>query len=63
MFTRSADLPEGVTRLPIKTVHLNKSPMVVGNVQHTDARPWRSAGASTWPRQRRTPKWPARCPT
>ncbi len=32
MFTRSADLPEGVTRLPIKTVHLNKSPMVVGNV-------------------------------
>jgi exodeoxyribonuclease-1 len=32
MFTRSADLPEGVTRLPIKTVHLNKSPMVVGNL-------------------------------
>ncbi len=29
----SADLPEGVTRLPIKTVHLNKSPMVVGNVK------------------------------
>ncbi|NMM89065.1 exodeoxyribonuclease I [Rhodococcus sp. SRB_17] len=32
MFTRSADLPEGVARLPIKTVHLNKSPMVVGNL-------------------------------
>ena len=32
MFSKSADLPEGVTRLPIKTVHLNKSPMVVGNV-------------------------------
>ena len=32
MFTRTADLPEGVARLPIKTVHLNKSPMVVGNV-------------------------------
>ncbi|WP_311220906.1 MULTISPECIES: exodeoxyribonuclease I [unclassified Acidovorax] len=32
MFTRSADLPEGMTRLPVKTVHLNKSPMVVGNV-------------------------------
>jgi exonuclease I len=32
MFTRAADLPEGVTRLPIKTIHLNKSPMVVGNV-------------------------------
>ncbi|EGF31914.1 Exodeoxyribonuclease I [Oxalobacteraceae bacterium IMCC9480] len=33
MFTRSADLPEGVTRLPIKTIHLNKSPMVVGNLK------------------------------
>ena len=32
MFTRATELPEGVTRLPIKTVHLNKSPMVVGNV-------------------------------
>jgi exodeoxyribonuclease I len=32
MFTRSDELPEGVTRLPVKTVHLNKSPMVVGNV-------------------------------
>ncbi|RRD67408.1 exodeoxyribonuclease I [Comamonadaceae bacterium OH2310_COT-174] len=31
LFTRQADLPEGVQRLPIKTVHLNKSPMVVGN--------------------------------
>ncbi len=33
MFTRSADLPEGLTRLPIKTVHLNKSPMVVGKLK------------------------------
>ncbi len=32
LFTRTADLPEGVARLPVKTVHLNKSPMVVGNV-------------------------------
>ncbi|MDD2546514.1 MAG: exodeoxyribonuclease I [Burkholderiaceae bacterium] len=32
LFTRSQDLPEGVARLPIKTLHLNKSPMVVGNV-------------------------------
>ncbi|QNP60043.1 exodeoxyribonuclease I [Paenacidovorax monticola] len=32
LFTRTADLPEGVTRLPVKSVHLNKSPMVVGNV-------------------------------
>ena len=33
MFSRTADLPEGVTRLPVKTVHLNKSPMVVGNLK------------------------------
>ncbi|AVP57695.1 exodeoxyribonuclease I [Pulveribacter suum] len=32
LFTRAADLPEGVARLPIKSVHLNKSPMVVGNL-------------------------------
>ena len=32
MFTRADALPEGTTRLPIKTIHLNKSPMVVGNV-------------------------------
>jgi exodeoxyribonuclease-1 len=30
MFSRSDDLPEGMTRLPIKSVHLNKSPMLVG---------------------------------
>jgi len=33
LFTRSADLPEGVTRLPIKSVHINKSPMLVGNLK------------------------------
>jgi len=33
LYTRSADLPEGVTRLPVKSVHLNKSPMVVGNIK------------------------------
>ena len=33
MFTRTDDLPEGVTRLPIKSVHLNKSPMLVGNLK------------------------------
>ncbi|MEB2347311.1 MAG: exodeoxyribonuclease I [Comamonadaceae bacterium] len=32
LFTRAEDLPAGVTRLPIKGVHLNKSPMVVGNL-------------------------------
>ncbi|WP_309684354.1 exodeoxyribonuclease I [Polaromonas sp.] len=33
LFTRSADLPEGVQRLPLKSVHLNKSPMVVRKLQ------------------------------
>lgn len=33
MFTRADELPEGVTRLPIKTIHLNKSPIVVGNLK------------------------------
>ena len=33
MFSRSADLPEGVTRLPIKSVHINKSPMLVSNLK------------------------------
>jgi exodeoxyribonuclease I len=33
LFTKSSDLPEGTSRLPIKTVHLNKSPMVVGNLK------------------------------
>lgn len=32
LFTRQADLPEGMARLALKSVHLNKSPMVVGNV-------------------------------
>ena len=32
LFSKSADLPEGVLRLPIKSVHLNKSPMVVRNL-------------------------------
>ena len=29
LFSKQADLPQGVLRLPIKSVHLNKSPMVV----------------------------------
>ncbi len=33
MFTRAADLPEGVSRLPIKTIHINKSPIVIGNLK------------------------------
>ncbi len=33
MFTRADALPEGVARLPIKTIHLNKSPVVIGNLK------------------------------
>ena len=33
MFSRADALPEGVTRLPIKSIHLNKSPMLVANLK------------------------------
>ncbi len=33
LFTRASELPEGVSRLPIKSVHLNKSPMVMSNLK------------------------------
>ncbi|MBS0435764.1 MAG: exodeoxyribonuclease I [Proteobacteria bacterium] len=33
LFTRADELPEGVQRLPLKTIHLNKSPVVVGNLK------------------------------
>ncbi len=32
MFTRSDELAEGVARLPIKTIHINKSPIVIGKL-------------------------------
>ncbi|MDO9238031.1 MAG: exodeoxyribonuclease I [Aquabacterium sp.] len=33
MFTKTADLPEGAVRLPVKSVHINKSPIVIGNLK------------------------------
>lgn len=33
LFTRTADLPPGVQRLPLKSIHVNKSPMVVGQLR------------------------------
>jgi exodeoxyribonuclease-1 len=33
MFSRADALPEGVTRLPLKSIHLNKSPMVVSQLK------------------------------
>lgn len=33
MFSKTEALPEGVTRLPIKSIHLNKSPIVIGSLK------------------------------
>ncbi len=33
LYTRQADLPEGLSRLPVKTIHINKSPIVIGNLK------------------------------
>ena len=36
MFTRQEDLPEGVTRLALKTIHVNKSPIVLGKLPSSE---------------------------
>ena len=33
LFSKANDLPEGVLRLPVKSIHLNKSPMVMANLK------------------------------
>ena len=33
LFSKTAELPEGVLRLPVKSIHLNKSPMVMANLK------------------------------
>lgn len=33
LFTRADELPEGVERLPLKTIHLNRAPVVIGNAK------------------------------
>jgi len=37
LFTRTDELPEGVTRLPIKTLHINKSPIVIAKLRTLSA--------------------------
>jgi len=37
LYTRQDDLPAGETRLPIKSIHINKSPFVAGNLRTVDA--------------------------
>jgi exodeoxyribonuclease-1 len=36
LYTRQAELPEGEQRLPIKTIHINKSPIVIGKLRTLD---------------------------
>lgn len=33
LFSKADDLPPGVERLPIKSIHINKSPIVIGNLK------------------------------
>jgi exodeoxyribonuclease I len=33
LFTRADELPEGELRLPVKTIHVNKSPVVISNLR------------------------------
>ncbi len=37
VFVRADELPEGVSRLPLKTIHLNKSPVVIANLRTLSA--------------------------
>ncbi len=37
LFSRQEDLPEGETRLPIKTIHLNRSPVVMSNLRTVES--------------------------
>ena len=36
IYTRQDDLPAGEWRLPLKTIHINKSPIVIGNLRTLD---------------------------
>jgi exodeoxyribonuclease I len=37
VFNKAEDLPDGVNRLPIKSIHINKSPIVIGNLKTLNA--------------------------
>jgi exodeoxyribonuclease-1 len=37
LFTRTENLPEGVTRLPLKSIHINKSPVVISSLKTLSA--------------------------
>jgi exodeoxyribonuclease-1 len=33
LFSKTSELPEGITRLPVKSIHINKSPVVIANLK------------------------------
>jgi len=37
LFTKANELPHGMTRLPIKTIHINKSPVVISSIKTLSA--------------------------
>lgn len=37
MFSKASELPEGVSRLPLKTIHINKSPIVISKLNTLSA--------------------------
>ncbi len=37
LYTRADELPAGETRLPIKTIHINKSPVVIGKLRTVES--------------------------
>ncbi|MDO9072875.1 MAG: exodeoxyribonuclease I [Rubrivivax sp.] len=48
LYTKQAELPEGETRLPIKTIHINKSPIVIGNLSVLADKDGHIGAATRW---------------
>jgi exodeoxyribonuclease-1 len=62
IFTRQDELPAGELRLPIKTLHINKSPIVIGNLRTLGdaATRWGLDVARRWPTRSTRRRWAAR---
>jgi exodeoxyribonuclease I len=48
LYTKQAELPEGEQRLPIKTLHINKSPIVIGNLSVLEDKGGQIGAATRW---------------
>jgi exodeoxyribonuclease-1 len=48
LFTRQDELPEGEQRLPIKTIHVNKSPVVIGHLRTLADQGGQAGPATRW---------------